>query len=260
MAWEGVKQLKWQHWAAVGCSAAAAGAVLYFLLREEHEEAPFGHGTVKQRSLDGNATEKERVKTILNEVQQDQAATKKITEDLINEILEKGYDFQATYKRYKSINNVSPLEKHGMTMSGFDDLLDKYTNDPEIRALVASVVHPSETSHSAANKLSFDQVIAVHKLMLTELKKIASEIHQLDPAQRSDMKSVIIAVQALIFAAVRREYKINGEDLEGAVLEHSVNLQVNSDFTQISFEISKVMSELVGHYGGVPPAGGMFPG
>lgn len=260
---DSIKNFKWHHWAAVAGTAAATVGVMYYLLREDGEEKAVPPAAVPRggvvSGVEPSSKEKERVKMILVEVQQDQLATKKITEDLINEILKNGYDFKATYSRYKELNVTNPLEKHGMSMTAFDELLDKYTDDPDIRALVASVVSPADTNHNVTTKLTLEQVMGVHKLMLEELERISSEIKQIDSSQKSDMKSVIIAVQALIFASVKKKYGISAEDLEASVMENSVALQVNSDFTRISFEISKTMSDLVGASGTTAP-GGMFPG
>merc|ERR1712224_49674 len=169
--------------------------------------------------------------------------------ELTKELLQIGLSFEQTYQRVKAVQPEDPLEKHGLSMMDFDQLLDKYQSDPHVREAIGKIMGaPSPNSHqsSKVQTITVKKIIDVHNFMLEELDNLVKHFQTVSDHKSYDMKTVTIAAQALVGAKVEEKFGYSSEDIEGAVLTHHASLATNQEFANINISMQNTMSKLMG--------------
>mmetsp|Transcript_10191 Transcript_10191/g.22927 ORF Transcript_10191/g.22927 Transcript_10191/m.22927 type:complete len:254 (+) Transcript_10191:122-883(+) len=247
--------MNWTKLLAAAGGAAAVGAVLYYILKDDADGSRTmtiekGDDEKKKKGLVPTVDEitKEEVQQILQEIIRSQEEMKGHMRNLTKELLKAPLTFEQTYKRVTEMQPSDPLEKRGLSMMDFDQLLDKHQGDHAVREAIAKIMGaPSpESTSERAQKISVSQIIDVHKFMLNELNSLVKDFQKLPGKDGYDMKTVTIAAQALVGSKIEAKFGITSEDIESAVLMYHTTLATDQDFANVNLEIQSAMGKLMG--------------
>eukprot|EP00921_Rhytidocystis_pertsovi_P017406 GHVQ01027388.1.p1 GENE.GHVQ01027388.1~~GHVQ01027388.1.p1 ORF type:complete len:244 (+),score=36.90 GHVQ01027388.1:179-910(+) len=241
--------MSWKQILLATGGAVAAGAVVYYLLREEpaalHDPKA---GDKDKKKINVQEITRDQVLEILHDIIKSQDKMKTIMKQLTKELIKDGYSFQMTYDRVKEVQPEDPLERYGVSMNDFDQLLDRYQHEPNIRDAIARIMGApqSSTVPPKVHSITKATVVKVHGFMLAELKKLVEEFQRLPNKSKFDMKTVTIAAQALVGARVEEQFQLTSEDIEAAVLMHHQQLASDGDFARINVLMQSTMAQLMG--------------
>lgn len=238
-----------------GIGAASVAAVVYCLTKDDSKSkktsvagapsgAPAG-GKAKAEEIS-----KETVTTILKEIIDSQEKMKSYMKILTKELRTKQMDFHQTYDRVKAVQPNDPLEKYGLSMGEFDRLLDTYQGDPKVREAIGKIMgapNPGTQQSAKVQAITVKQIISVHQFMLGELESHVKTYQGLPKKDEFDVKTITIAVQAMVGAKMEEKFDIASEDLENAVLVQHSMLGTNQEFASINEKIQKTMGRLMGN-------------
>ncbi|PFH36997.1 hypothetical protein BESB_034550 [Besnoitia besnoiti] len=238
-------QLTWKQILLIAGGTAAAGACLYYLLREDGGEASEGDGEPKKINS-GEAT-KEQVMTILKGILKSQEKTKALMKEFIKDMLNEDFTFEEAYERVLQKHPEDPLEQYGLTMPDFDNLLDKYQHDPQIKDLIVRIMSSSAPSEPNPRGQTIDKakVIQVHEYMKQELQKLVDHIQKSPSRSKLDVKNVTLTAQAYVGAKVQKKFGFTSEDVESAVIYNHKELAVDPDFVRVNIGIQTIMNQLI---------------
>jgi len=232
--------------------AAGVAAVLYYLLREEPEGGsklvPDVLEKKEERRVRVEDVTKEEVQQILNDIVESQEKMKVHMKELTRELLQKSLTFEQTYQRIREVEPDDPLEKYGLSMNDFDQLLNKHQNDPQIREGIGRIMGVSATSRAASDQepvIAVSKVVEVHKYMLEELEKLVKKFTELPKKETFDLKTVTLAVQAVVGAHVEEKFSLTSEDIERAVINHHSQLATNQEFATVNMRMQETMARLM---------------
>eukprot|EP00820_Chromera_velia_P014948 Cvel_25030.t1-p1 / transcript=Cvel_25030.t1 / gene=Cvel_25030 / organism=Chromera_velia_CCMP2878 / gene_product=hypothetical protein / transcript_product=hypothetical protein / location=Cvel_scaffold2777:16873-23770(+) / protein_length=328 / sequence_SO=supercontig / SO=protein_coding / is_pseudo=false len=241
-----VKEMSsWKQVAMIAGSAAAAGALMWLLLREEPAEAGDGAGAGSKKLTVDNCT-KEQVLSILKEIISSQEKIKELMKNLSTELRQGKLGFDETYERVTKAQPEDPLEKYGLSMGDFDALLDRHQHDPEIRTCIGTIMGPPPSLSNLQGKVqsvTAATIVEVHKFMLEELRKLVTDFkndRQKKRGSQYDMKTVTIAAQAIVGAKVEEKFQLSTEQVEAAVILNSEALQRDAEFARLNMEMQQV--------------------
>jgi len=237
-----------------GLGAAGVAAVIYCLTKDDSKSKKTSLAAESKGAPAGGKSKvedisKETVSTILKEIIDSQEKMKSYMKDLTKELKTKKMDFQQTYDRVREVQPNDPLEKYGLSMMEFDQLLDKYQSDPMVREAIAKIMgapNPANTQSAKVQEITVKQIIAVHKFMLEELEELVSVYQGLQKSKDLDMKTVTIVAQAMVGAKMEEKFNIASEDLESAVLVYHTMLATDQEFATINLKIQHTMGKLMG--------------
>ncbi|CEM32678.1 unnamed protein product [Vitrella brassicaformis CCMP3155] len=255
--------LKAYHLLIAGGAAAAVGGLVWYLLKDDKEEVAEKEAKDPEKKLTVDTATKGQVVEILNEILKSQEKMKGIMKELTTSMVKANVAFEEAYQRVKNVQPSDPLERYGLSMTDFDQLLDRYQNDPAVRESIAQIMGaggPAGTSgpiSQKAHSLQKDVIIKVHQFMLQELRSIVEQFQKLGNKSSYDMRTVTIAAQALVGAKVEEKFNLTSEDIEGAVLLNHAQLAVDPEFGRINVQMQDTMTHLMG-MDGVGGFGGFF--
>lgn len=229
---------------------AGAGAVICCLLSQD---APGPER--KQLASDGAAPTNEKSKVedikkdtvhqILQEILESQEKMKVYMKELTKELLSKSLTYEQTYQSVKKAQPIDPLEKRGISMTEFDQLLDRHQSDPKVRESIAKVMGaPNPNSSKKAASITVNEIIKVHEYMLQELEVLVASLKS---RQDTDLKTMTIAAQAVVGAKMEQKFGYSSEDIESAVLMYHTMLATNQEFATINQKIQHTMALLMGN-------------
>lgn len=240
----------WQKVLLAAGGAAAAGALLWYVLKDDSEEkASTAGGGSDGKKVPVEDITREHVLEILQEIIKSQDQMRGYMKDLTKELVAKKLSFRETYARVKELQPEDPLEKHGLSMMEFDQLLDKNQNYPAVRESIAKIMGaPSPQTPGAERPVTINvkKIIEVHAFMLEELKKLATDFENMSDRASFDTKTVTIAAQALVGAQVEQKFDVSSDDIEQAVLMHHAELATDQQFANINIAMQSTMGQLMG--------------
>eukprot|EP00927_Polykrikos_kofoidii_P001801 TRINITY_DN106_c0_g1_i3.p1 TRINITY_DN106_c0_g1~~TRINITY_DN106_c0_g1_i3.p1 ORF type:complete len:248 (+),score=61.01 TRINITY_DN106_c0_g1_i3:81-824(+) len=242
--------MDWKKALLLAGGAAGACAVLYYLLEADADSS--AHIVVDRQVIDPkkdtkvDGISKEQVQQILQEIIQSQAIMKLYMKNFTKELLSTKLSFEEAYKRVKEVQPSDPLEKHGLSMMDFDQLLDKHQNDPSVSAALSDIVGAPVPSSSYNKSITVKEILSIHHFMLEELEKLVSYIEGMQDRSSYDMKTMTITAQAIVGSKVEAKFHITSEEIETAVLNHHTVLAVDQDFSNVNVKIQKTMGKLMG--------------
>jgi len=203
----------------------------------------------------------EDVLSILQEMDQSQEQMKSYMRSLTKELVSQEMSFEQIYARVSDVHPTDPLEKHGLSMVEFDQLLAKYRSDAGIKEAVAKVrgsacVKPSEKIRA----ITVETIIEVHSFMLTVLQRLqmeqgvlkskVEEQLQVKASERCyDRKIVVIVVQAIVGAKIQEKFSITSEEIESAVAMHHTKLDTSKEFVNVNMTIGRIMQGILDGWG-----------
>lgn len=248
--------MDWKKILLAAGGAAGAATVLCYLLKEESSaKQTVVEPTSRSLSAEAGAKSKveeitkDQVQQILQEIIKSQDLMKGYMKDLTRELLSKKLDFEQTYKRVREVQPADPLEKYGLSMMDFDQLLDKHQGDPAVREAIAKIMgapHPSSVASDKVQAITVQKIIEVHTFMLKELENLVEEFTGKPNKDSYDLKTVTIAAQAIVGSRVEEKFKITSEDIESAVLMNHSMLATDQEFANINIKIQQTMGKLMG--------------
>lgn len=240
--------MDWKKMLLAAGGVASAAAVLYLLLREEPEGANQFLEAAEKRVSGGEIT-KEQLKQILQEIIASQDKMKGFMKKLSQEWIKEKPSFEQTYEKVKGAQPDDPLERHGLSMPAFDELLQKHQNDPTIHEAIAKIMGAPSADISASEQvkaINVQKIIDVHKFMSAELEALCSEIQGLPGRASLDPKVVTITAQAIVGAKIEQDFGFSSEDIEGAVMMNHTSLAAHQEFAMINMSIQQAMAKLMG--------------
>eukprot|EP00441_Pelagodinium_beii_P036344 CAMPEP_0197642878 /NCGR_PEP_ID=MMETSP1338-20131121/16400_1 /TAXON_ID=43686 ORGANISM="Pelagodinium beii, Strain RCC1491" /NCGR_SAMPLE_ID=MMETSP1338 /ASSEMBLY_ACC=CAM_ASM_000754 /LENGTH=251 /DNA_ID=CAMNT_0043216065 /DNA_START=49 /DNA_END=804 /DNA_ORIENTATION=- len=246
--------MEWKKILLLAGATAGSAAVLWYLLKEDKSAGKLAASSEDERrrlAAKPSVEEitKEQVRQILKEIINSQDQMKGFIKELTQELLSQSLSFDETYKKVRAVQPKDPLESHGLSMTDFDKLLDKYQQDPDVRDSIAKIMGAPSPSNMASEKvqsISVRKVIEVHNFMLQELEKLVEDFQKVPGKEGYDMKTVTIAAQAIVGSKIEAKFGLTSEDIESAVLMYHANLATDQDFAQVNIKIQHAMGKLMG--------------
>jgi len=247
---------QWKKAMVVGLGAAGVAAVLYYLMKAEPKASKKKASAQEGKASAGgkaNTEEisKETVQEILKEIIASQEKMKGYMKELTKELRSKNLTFEQTYQRVVEVQPSDPLATYNLSMQDFDQLLDRYQSDPNIRDNIAKIMGTPNTNSTASEKvqgISVDGIIKVHVFMFEELEKLVTTYQDIQKTNAGlDMKTVTIVAQATVGAKMEEKFGITSEDIESAVLMHHTHLATHQEFANINTKIQHTMGKLMGN-------------
>eukprot|EP00440_Ansanella_granifera_P058387 gb/GFBE01063285.1/.p1 GENE.gb/GFBE01063285.1/~~gb/GFBE01063285.1/.p1 ORF type:complete len:255 (+),score=85.66 gb/GFBE01063285.1/:1-765(+) len=244
----------WKKMLLVAGGALGAGAVLWYVLKEDKsgKKPAVGSQDDKRRWKVRTAEEvtKEQLHEILKEIIQSQEQMKSYTKVLTQELLSNSLTFDQVYQKVRQVLPKDPLEEHGLSMMDFDKLIGKYAQmDTDVREAITKIMgapSPGAVASEKVQSISVKKVIDVHHFMLKEMEAVVAELEKSPDIKSYDMKPVTIAAQAIVGSKIEKQFGITSEDVEGAVMMYHANLATDQDFAQVNIRIQHAMGKLMG--------------
>merc|ERR1712194_20930 len=235
--------------------AAGVAALVCFLLKGgESSTVLTKKGDDKKVATKVSVEEitKDMVVQILQEVIDSQEKMKGYMRSLTQELVKDTLSFEQTYEKVRAVQPDDPLDKYGLSMMDFDQVLDKHQADDRVRELIAKIMGVPQASSATSMEITADTIIEVHTFMLNELEAIAKSFQGSRNAASYDTKTVTIAAQAMVGAKIEKKFRLTSEDIEGAVLNLHTTLATNQEFHNVNIKIQWAMSKLMGQNFGPP--------
>lgn len=219
----------WQKVVAVVGGSAAAAALLWHL----HQ----------QRALAAAAAlPTNRALKVLKEIQESQEHMKELMKDLVQQLMASDLTFEETYKLALELQPEDPLAKHGLTLHEFDELLQETHDEPCVREAMAAHTEQGEPS-SKVSDCTVAEMVEIHRYMLDELRKVVADVQKDTCAY--EIKTVMIAAQAIVGAKVEAKFGYSTEDIEACVHHMHTALSVDPDFATVNVHMQGAMNELM---------------
>lgn len=236
----------WQKGVLMAAGAAGVAGVLYYLLREETEAKQLpAEDSGKERTVSADEDDLTFVQTLLGEIVESQEKMKTHMKELTRELLTKKLDFEQTYERVQRVQPDDPLERRGVAMSTFDQLLSKHQSNEKVREGIARIMgQPPMQSGGGAPKASAQKVIEVHRFMLEELQKVVTHFKSVRD-KVFEVKTVTLAAQAVVGAKVEERFGLTSDDIESAVILHHEVLAQDKEFESLNLKMQQAMAELM---------------
>jgi len=246
--------MDWKQALMAAGAAAGVAAVLHYLLKEEEES----ESKVLAAQLGGAAggeasSELEMVHMVLAELLGSQDQMKSAMKDLAKDFLLEPHTFEEAYHKVQRVQPSDPLEKCGLSMEAFDQLVSRHQNDPVVREAIMRMMgapSPSMQAPSAkAKEITIQTLIDVHKFMAEGLTGIVADVETTPNKSSLDPKTAMMAAQTVVAAKVEAKFNVTSEDLEAAVIANQDKLQTSQEFAMISQQMQTVMTKLMGAIG-----------
>jgi len=240
----------WQKLLLAAGGAAGAAAVLYWLLKEEENAEE-----MMAAALGGGGKAEGLGKKEILEILQEMAGLHKETSERMKELskqmITEPLGFEELYDRVKAAEPVDPLEKRGLTMNDLQGPVQRFENDQEVMMAVQKMMSggedmPSEPS-AKVKETSTEKLLEMNLLMLEELKQFIADFHAHKAAHSSkkfDIKTVVIASQALLDSKITAKYGLMSDDVQAAIMLNQAELSKNAKFLECHMQIQSSLEEL----------------
>lgn len=245
--------------ATIAGGVVAVGALLFYLFREESSEKNVSNAntdeTESKETSDTATTKslenytKEDMLLILDEILESQNCLKRVMKTLTNEfILNPPKTLQECYDKVKKASPQDPLDKRKISLSDFDRLVERFYNDEGISSTIEKImgIHGPNTLPDRVNHITSEQLIKVNEFMLKELREFVDQYIFISNKDKFDVKTLTITAQVWVGSKVEKQFNLNSDEIEAAMLLHSQSLRNDPDFGRISFQMQATMEQLLG--------------
>ncbi|KAH8739655.1 apicomplexa specific secreted protein [Cryptosporidium ryanae] len=221
------------------------------------------HGLVAEsinKSLE-NYT-KEDMLQILDEILESQDHLRSVMRILTKEFIDKPpASFQECYKKVRSASPQDPLDKRKISLSDFDRLVERFYTDDKVSSTIEKIMGLNGSVSSGngvascnndvrilekVENISNKQLININEFMLTELKEFVGQYSSVSDKHIYDVKTLTIAAQVWVGSKVEKQFNLNSDEIETAMLIRSQSLKDDPDFGRISFQMQATMEQLIG--------------
>eukprot|EP01053_Blabericola_migrator_P000570 Blabericola_migrator_1__569@NODE_1140_length_5303_cov_96_490451_g776_i0_p3_GENE_NODE_1140_length_5303_cov_96_490451_g776_i0NODE_1140_length_5303_cov_96_490451_g776_i0_p3_ORF_typecomplete_len260_score48_38RPA_C/PF08784_11/0_018RPA_C/PF08784_11/9_2e03RPA_C/PF08784_11/3_9e03HAUS2/PF15003_6/0_14HAUS2/PF15003_6/40TPR_11/PF13414_6/0_15DUF4168/PF13767_6/38DUF4168/PF13767_6/6_7DUF4168/PF13767_6/1_6e03CHASE6_C/PF17150_4/2_5e02CHASE6_C/PF17150_4/5_8TPR_21/PF09976_9/3_1e02_NODE_1140_length_5303_cov_96_4904 len=200
--------------------------------------------------IDLKTASRDDVLNLLREIIKIQKEMSQSMQEVTKRIVEKNMSLDDAYDIVAQNQPEDPLEKHGLSVSDFDALLERFTPDREVHDAIMEVVQgPEQATGPEAKALTVERIVEINLTMLEKFKSAIAhykEAKQRDPVKYNN-RTMSIAAQAVVGAHVQREFNLTADEVEAAMMAHQLELSMRRDFLQASDEIQKILNECI-HY------------
>merc|ERR1712194_228997 len=241
------------NWTAValgGAAVATLAAAVYFK-----------YGSKKVRSFeDIHAVTRDELSKLLDEILAHSQDMQKLMKELHEEILQENLSFEKVCARVNAKAVPSPLEKHGLSVNRFSQLLSGHNGDAEIREKILQLTTVPQQSDILNNstasenkgadsglleKYSVSDVVRVHEFMLNNLRDIVKSVEtQSGSTLCTNPRLVTLAAQAFVGKLVQQEFGVTSEQLENLTTSYHTQLYNDERFADIGSELRHVLRRL----------------
>lgn len=228
-----------------GAAVAALGIALYYKFRNE---------TINSINIQNMS--RKQLGTLLDEIIDNQTKMREMLKVLQGDIVKHDLSFNEVCEQVEEKIIPSPLEKYGLSVSMFSQVLAEHNGDAGIREkivqLTSSSADPSATSLEAiakkkqhveqlAEKFSVETVIEVHGYMLERLKETLKNL-QVD--KKMQPRIATVAAQAYVGKLIQFQYGFSSEDLEAITEYYRPELADDERFFEMGVELKQTLNQL----------------
>lgn len=246
---------------AVTVSVAAISAgVIYYLFRKEETPAVASAGSAADKEeitpsssqpvrIDAKKVTADQLLSIMNMIVESQNSMKSVMKKVTDDIEKENLTFAQVFDRVKTLQPNDPMEQTGLTMTEFDELLEKYQEDPRVLDAISKIMTPSEDdmANDDGKTIPVKELVAIHQYMLEELQKISTEIKKAKNSKMAaDSRTLTVTAQVLVGAKVEQKFKVASQAIERSVMIQQAQLASNHQFATVSMKMNEVMGELMG--------------
>merc|ERR1712218_105760 len=97
-----------------------------------------------------------------------------------------------------------------------------------------------------AKTITVEKIIEINCFMLEELQEFIKHFQGLADKASYDLKTIVIASQAMLDSKVAAKFNVVSEDVEGAMAANQQELGVNRAFHTTSIKMREAMEQLMG--------------
>lgn len=231
--------------------AASVGAVYYLFRKEEvivteESDKRIAQASKALQKIDAKKVTVEQLIAMMDKIIESQNAMKSVMKRISEEITDSNLSFNQAYELVQKKQPVDPMEELGISMSDFDELLDKYQEDPRVLDSIARIMGPSEEDLAGDDGkiLSVKELVDIHQYMLDELMQISAEVKKSKTS--TDARTTTATAQVLVGARVESKFKVTSPAVERSVMVHQNQLATNHQFATINMMMQQAMAELMG--------------
>lgn len=204
-----------------------------------------------KKKIDLATGSREDVLELLNDVLTVQKQLSTLMDSTVEEIVNENLDLPKVYQRIYTSQPEDPLDSHGLSIADFDALLDRFSVDDEVHAMVVAVIKGPEPASDNADErqtdVQPDRIIEINAAMKERLRSAAAELKE----SRSKLsmpfnsRAASLTVQAIVGAYVRKEFNVTADDVERAMVLFQYELSQRPDFMKINDEIQEMMQQIM---------------
>lgn len=251
-------KLNWVKALSIAGGAVTVAAISYLLLRDDDSSRSKTEEESKDKNKSGNKQKKDETKIdkenllqLLNEMHKLQVDTKNMIKDLTEVAKKNNYDIMSVYNAALSYETEDPLTKYQMQMPEFDEVVENYQHDPEVKEALKKLMNPPEAYYppmSSGNVLSVQKIIEIHNYMLKELKLVQPELEKIPNKNELEPKILALVIQSIISGKVEEKFNITSQEVEMSIGKQQYNLTVDVDFAKINMQMQSIMNKMMGLY------------
>lgn len=181
---------------------------------------------------------------------------------LTADVLEKKLSVIQTYESIQAQPIGDPLEDYGLSIAGFDALLERFAADTgneeylsiirtaEIHDAITEIVQGGQTvtTDTATKHISEELVIILNRDMRDKLKEVINELQTHVPRAKYYPRAASLTAQAMVTAFIKTKHDVTDSDVENAMVVHGLALSGSDEFIEINKEIQNLMNQLL-HWG-----------
>ncbi len=244
----------------VSVAAVSAGVIYYLFRKEEAPVAAKAKTCPAKRDVapaspqapprtDVKKVTADQLLAIMNMIVESQNSMKAVMKKVTDDIEKENLTFVQVFERVKTLQPNDPMEQTGLTMTEFDELLEKYQEDPRVLDTIAKIMGPSEEdlANDDGKVIAVKELVDIHQYMLEELQKISAEVKKSKNTKlTSDARTLTVTAQVLVGAKVEQKFKVASQAIERSVMMQQAQLASNHQFATVSMMMNQVMAELMG--------------
>ncbi|ORM40087.1 uncharacterized protein BXIN_1321 [Babesia sp. Xinjiang] len=237
-------------------AAVAVAWLVYYLVKDEEPEddcdlykKEYGAGVMNSASSIVEKLSRADVLDLLAKIAVSQEKAKTLIKTLVKELIEN--DFKETMEElYQRIVNevpIDPLKTKGLTLFDLDYLVERYQNDPAVRAHIMRMINlPQGDVEEDETDIPADDVVAVYEFMLAELQNLQTTQQPLTAQPELNTNAASLTVQAIIAAKVQDKFGYTSIQIDRAITNHQGELGMNTKFARLAMQIQSEMTEITG--------------
>ncbi|GFE53386.1 apicomplexa specific secreted signal peptide [Babesia ovis] len=237
-------------------AAAAAAWFVYYLLQDDGQEDEYDlykkdystSDTTSASSVVEKMTRND-VLDLLAKIAASQEKAKTLLQKLVKEIIGNGFNesMEDLYNRVVKDVPVDPLKARGLTLFDLDYLVERYQNDPAVRAHIMTMINlPMAEEQDDERDIAPDEIVSVYEFMLKELQELQNNQQPLTSQPNLNTNAASIAVQAIIAAKVQNKFGYTSVQIDRAITKHQGELGMNTKFARFAMQIQSEMTEITG--------------
>jgi len=252
----------WQKLLVAAGAAAGAGALLCVLLKDDDEAtlaAIAKGGAAPSASADAggqlaSGLTKAQFLEVLNEIVETKTKRGNRLKDVSKKFAAENegsddVDFDKIYALVSEPANElteDPLEKRGLTPEVIDQGIQRWGDeDPEVQRLLMKMMQPEVSSDVMPKDIALDVLVKLHEFMADEVEAFLKTYEALPDKSKYDGRTVMMAFQVSLDSKVLKQFKIESEDVQAAIMAKQNELQDKPEFIKVFQKFQENMGKLM---------------